>query len=189
MRAWRRYVVLGAGLALGTAALSMTSAGPALAQGALKPLAALIVNDASNPVPVAVVGQPVRQPYSFDDVGQCNTANCFFDYPTVPAGKRLVVLHVNGIARANAPPVFDQAELVSSNTENALGARHTFGLTQIGRAGSSNVLDTWGFNSPVLAFVESGQSPRVTIHTSVGMTAGAFVFSQVTVSGYLEDAP
>jgi hypothetical protein len=189
MRAWRRYVVLGAGLALGTAALSMTSAGPALAQGALKPLAALIVNDASNPVPVAIVGQAARQPYSFDDVGECNTANCFFDYPKVPAGKRLVLLHVSGIARANAPTVFDQAELISSNTENEFGARHYFAVAQIGRNGSSVVADTWGFNSSVLAFVEAGQSPRVSMMTSVGMPAGGFAFSQVTLSGYLEDAP
>jgi hypothetical protein len=186
---WRRYVVAVTGLTLGAAALSMSSAGPVLAQGALKPLAALIVNDATQPVPVAVVGQAERRPYSFDDVGECNTSNCFFHYPEVPAGKRLVILHISGIARANAPSVFDQAELVSSNTETASGARHYFAITQIGRAGSSVAADTWGVNSPVLAFVEAGQAPRVTMMTSVGVPGGGFVFSQVTLSGYLEDAP
>ena len=38
------------------------------------------------------------------------------------------------------------------------------------------------------AFVEAGRSPRVTILTSVAI-AGGFAFSQVTLSGYLEDAP
>jgi hypothetical protein len=181
-------VVLSAAVGLAAAVLSMTSAGPALAQGALKPLSALIVNDAAHPVPVAVLNQAQRQPYSFDDVGECNAANCFFEYPTVPAGKRLVIQHVGGIARAGAPTVFDQAELVTSQTENDFGARNYFAMTQIGRAGSSIVADTWGFNSPVLAFVEAGGSPRVTMFTSVG-PSGGFVFSQVTLSGYLEDAP
>jgi hypothetical protein len=188
MTNWRRYVVVAAGAGAVTAALSMTSAGPALAQGALKPLAALIVNDPSQPIPVAVLNQSPRQPYSFDDVGECNAANCFFnDYPTVPYGKRLVILHVNGIARADSPTVFDQAELVSNNTEVDTGARHTFAMTKIGRAGSSVGADTWGFNSSVLAFVETGSAPRVSMYTSVGISG--FTFSQVTLSGYLEDAP
>ena len=82
MRAWRRYVVVGAGLGFAAAALSMTNAAPALAQGALKPLSALIVNDATQPVPVAVLNQPARTPYAFDDVGSCNEFHCFFEYPT-----------------------------------------------------------------------------------------------------------
>lgn len=189
MRAWQRYVVFGVGVGLVSAALSMTTAGPAVAQGVLRPLSALIVNDATQPIPVAVLGQPERTPYSFDDVGECNSVNCFFDdYPTVPEGKRLVILHASGIARADAPTVFDQAELLTSNTENEFGARHYFAVTQIGRDGSSVVANTWGFNAPVLAFVEAGQAPRVSMLTSVGISP-AFSFSQVTLSGYLEDAP
>ncbi len=187
MSAWRRYVVLAGGVGLVSATVSMTSTGSALAQGALKPLSALIVNDATQPIPVAVLNQPEREPYSYDDVGECNVANCFFSYPTVPDGKRLVILHVSGIARADAPTVFDQAELLTNQTENEFGARHYFGMTQIGRAGSSVVSNTWGFNSPVLAFVEAGQAPRVSMLSSVG-PSGAFVFSQATLSGYLEDA-
>jgi hypothetical protein len=50
----RRYVVIAAGTGLIAAVLSVTGALPVLAQGALKPLAALIVNDESSPVPVRV---------------------------------------------------------------------------------------------------------------------------------------
>ncbi|AMY10723.1 hypothetical protein LuPra_03962 [Luteitalea pratensis] len=50
----RRYVGIAAGTALVAAVLSVSGALPALAQGALKPLAALIVNDESHPVPVLV---------------------------------------------------------------------------------------------------------------------------------------
>jgi hypothetical protein len=143
----------------------------------------------ADPIPVALVGQAARIPYSDDDVGECNTANCFFEYPTVPAGKRLVILHANGVARPGATTtVFDQAELVTSDTESATGARHTFAMTKIGRAGSSIGADTWGFDAPVLAFVTAGNAPRVTMFTSVGIPEG-FMFSQVTLSGYLEDAP
>jgi hypothetical protein len=50
----RRYVGIAAGTALVAAVLSVTGALPALAQGALKPLMALIVNDVNNPVPVVI---------------------------------------------------------------------------------------------------------------------------------------
>lgn len=50
----RRYVALAAGTGLIAAVLSVTGGLPALAQGALKPLAALIVNDVNNPVPVVI---------------------------------------------------------------------------------------------------------------------------------------
>ena len=51
----RRYVGIAVGLGLVLVVLSATNAGPAFAQGALKPIMAFIVNDSSNPVPVRVV--------------------------------------------------------------------------------------------------------------------------------------
>jgi hypothetical protein len=50
----RRYIEMTLGVGLIVAALSATGALPAAAQGAVKPLLALIVNDAANPVPVAL---------------------------------------------------------------------------------------------------------------------------------------
>ena len=51
----KRYMVVTAGLSLVLAVLALGGAVPAVAQGALKPLQALIINDTSDPVPVTVV--------------------------------------------------------------------------------------------------------------------------------------
>lgn len=184
MRKWQQLAGLAAGLGLVTAVLAMTSPASALAQGALKPLAALIVNDASQPVPVRNVG-PVRTPFSHDDVGECNASNCFFDFPVVPEGRRLVILHASGMARPDSTTtIFDQAQLVTDNTENEFGARHVFAMTRIGQQGSNVLADTWAFNGAVLAFVEAGHQARLTMTTRDG---GTTFFSQATLSGYWED--
>jgi hypothetical protein len=185
MRKGQRYLGLAAGLGVLVAVLSMTGGGSALAQGALKPLEALIVNDSARPVPVSNVNERSRRPFSYDDVGTCNAVNCFFDYPVVPEGKRLVILHVNGIARPQSTTtIFDQAELLTNNTENEFGARNTFGMALIGQEGAAVAANTWGFNSAVLAVVEAGQFARVTMRTRNG---GSTFFSQATIAGYLED--
>ena len=51
----KRYMVVTAGLSLVLAVLALGGAVPAVAQGPLKPLEALIINDTSDPVPVTVV--------------------------------------------------------------------------------------------------------------------------------------
>jgi hypothetical protein len=100
---------------------------------------------------------------------------------------RLVILHVNGIARPDSTTtVFDLAELVTDNTEDESGARNVFAMTRIGQQGSNVIADTWGFNSPVLAFVEEGSTARLTMSTRDG---GATFFSQATISGYWENVP
>jgi hypothetical protein len=59
-------------------------------------------------------------------------------------------------------------------------------MTRIGQQGSNVIADTWGFNSPVLAFVEEGSTARLTMSTRDG---GATFFSQATISGYWENVP
>jgi hypothetical protein len=54
----RRYVGIAVGLGLLLVILSFTNAGPALAQGAVKPVQSFIVNGSANPVPVRVVAPP-----------------------------------------------------------------------------------------------------------------------------------
>jgi hypothetical protein len=51
----KRYMVVTAGLSLVLAVLALGGAVPAVAQGPLKPIEALIINDTSDPVPVTVV--------------------------------------------------------------------------------------------------------------------------------------
>jgi hypothetical protein len=70
-------------------------------------------------------------------VGSCNNFNCFFEFPVVPEGMRLEILHVSGIARPSAAAtIVDQAELITDHTENEqLGARNSFDMALIGEAG------------------------------------------------------
>jgi len=94
----RRYIGIAAGLGLLLVALTVTNAGPALAQGALKPVMALITNDVEHPVPVLVTNttatpalEPFRASLDFTFVA-LNSSRLV---TTVPADKRLVVQHVS----------------------------------------------------------------------------------------------
>jgi hypothetical protein len=187
MTSWQRYLGIAAGIGIVVAVLSAAGGGSALAQGALKPLSALIVNNATQPVPVALVGEPHQAPFSYDQVGTCNDYNCFMDFPVVPAGKRLVIQHVGAIARPSAATtIVDLAELVTNNTEDPnYGVRNTFGMTLIGQVGQNIIANTYGMNQPVLAFVNAGSYARITLSTRNG---GNVFFSQATISGYMVDA-
>jgi hypothetical protein len=58
----KRYIGVAIGLGLLLVVLALTSAGPALAQGAIKPIMAFIVNDRANPVPVVVTNDTPAPP-------------------------------------------------------------------------------------------------------------------------------
>lgn len=132
------------------------------------------------------VDEPGRVPYSEDIVGTCNAVNCFFTFATVPAGKRLVIEQVQGLARSSSTSaVFSDAELLTSSTVRpGFSVRNNFRMAILGLAGSSNVYNGWFFNSPTKAYVEAGSAPSLTMHQS---TAAAVIFSQATISGYLVD--
>ena len=88
MTKWQRYVGLTAALGVSVMALSLTDAGQVFAQGALKPLSALIVNDASSPVPVVASERfptPFQAHLSFS--GGSGNETCV----NVPAGYGLIV--------------------------------------------------------------------------------------------------
>jgi hypothetical protein len=187
MGKWQRYV--GAAIAVGVlvGVVSLSSTGSALAQSPLKPLMTLIVNGDDSPVPVRVIGEPARRPYAVDDVGTCNNSNCFFEFPAVPEGMRLEILHVSGIARPSAATtIIDMAQLVTDDTEHSHLARNTIAVELIGRSGVNVAADTYGFNQPVLAHVRAGNVPRLVMSTRDG---GAVFFSQATISGYLVEVP
>jgi hypothetical protein len=90
---------------MATACLAATCfASPALAQGALKPVDALIVNPPSRPVPVAVISAPVppgegaREVFStaYSLIFSNNFIACTGG--SVPTGKRLVLEHMSASA-------------------------------------------------------------------------------------------
>jgi hypothetical protein len=80
--------------------LSLTSAGPALAQP-FKPLMALIINDATNPVPVVDVGTPTPVPEPFQhQVSSFVPSSLTLQ---VPENKRLVIEFYSGTAGTEVP--------------------------------------------------------------------------------------
>lgn len=96
-----------------------------------------------------------------------------------------MIEHIAGVVRPNSnASVYDIAELVTNSSVDQFGVRNDFPMTMISRAGSSNIANTWGFNQPVIAYVEAGQHAMVTMSASV---SGAAFFAQATISGYLVD--
>jgi hypothetical protein len=100
-------------IAVAAALCSGLPLAPAFAQGALKPVDALVVNPPSRPVPVAIVSAPAqagegsREAYSQRVVvpfgggaGSCTSSLTPF---AVPSGKRLVLTHLAGVASLPAP--------------------------------------------------------------------------------------
>lgn len=58
MKSYRSYLGVAAGVVLLAATLTVTGVVPAVAQGPLRPMMALIVNDSSSPVPVSFAAPP-----------------------------------------------------------------------------------------------------------------------------------
>ena len=94
-----RFVLVSAGLVAVAVMLSLTNAGPALAQ-TFKPVMSLIVNDATRPVPIVAT-----EPLPVIDAGAA--AQPFQQFVrsadnsvTVPEGKRLVIEFVSGTSSA-----------------------------------------------------------------------------------------
>jgi hypothetical protein len=136
---------------------------------------------------VRSVDEPGRVPFSQDAVSSCNAVNCFSTFAAVPTGKRLVVEHIEGLARAtSAATTFGVAELDTSSegVNPPTGIPIEFHMTQFGSAGASNVGYGWGFNQLVKAYVDAGSSARVTMSEDV---QGTVFFAHVVISGYLVD--
>ena len=190
----RRYLGIAVGLGLLLAVLSVTSAGPVLAQGAIKPIMAFIVNDSANPVPTRNVNdranpvptrnidEPGRVPYQVE--ASVSAASCAFNgviytcdkvFPPVPAAKRLIVEHLSTFqALSSGTP--DVIRFLNANFATLFWVQPTFST----RAG----LPTHFFlDRPVRVYYEPTTSPTVRIQTN-----GAPEVILVTLHGYLVDA-
>jgi hypothetical protein len=100
-------------LLLPVAALcAATALNPAVAQGALKPVEALVINPPTRPVPVTVLSAPAqpgegsREAYQTAKQLTLQSQNFNCTQLAVPAGKRLVVEHVSGHGIIAAPGAF-----------------------------------------------------------------------------------
>lgn len=155
----RRLFSLVAAMAL-VAVLGKFYAVPAMAQT----LSAMLVRN---------VDEKGRAPYMHYGVRVCQgDAICDLYFPPVPAGKRLVVEHVNGGVSFAANTLRFTALVAPQNTQFLLPARP---ITD------PNLMIV---NEAVLAFFESGQSPvfRVGLSSTTDTTP-----INAAISGYLVD--
>jgi hypothetical protein len=147
----------------------------------------------NTPLPVSLTSNgnnPASQPYTQEVIStSCNASFCFFTFPAVPAGKRLVIQQLNLIVRpASTTTIVDQAKLTTSTEPaNSSGADFYFPMTLIGMAGVGNVFNTYSANSAVVAYAEAGVQPALeTANRTAGSTSD---FGIATISGYLVDVP
>ena len=125
----RRYIGIAVFLGLLVVILSFTNTGSALAQGALKPVMAFIINDSANPVPVTgtigvspgssiTIDNPTTSPVFVRDVDRVGAreivsssipvsmgggAGSCSAAIVVPDGKRLVIEHMSAILQLEVP--------------------------------------------------------------------------------------
>ena len=179
--------------AAGALLAAMAAATPAFAQGAIKPLEAVIVNPDTRPVPVAdkalldaikaLSEAGARTPYQHaiyfnQGTTTCTTFVCRVTFPAVPTGKRLVVTHAS--ARFGLPVGNQFAEvMLSDSTFNAQGP--------LLPAPVSTGPGTFVASSPITYYVEAGRSPVLQLQ---GINiAFASLTATAAVVGHLVDAP
>lgn len=139
---------------------------PVLAQGALKPLEAVIVNPESRPVPVADkallevaraileatrASDQTTQPYQQTTQSiVCGSHACTATFAVVPAGKRLVVTHVSAQFALPGVDGFPSVALTTSSLQSP--PRLLFAPTNHGPG-------SYILSSPVTFYVEAGVAP------------------------------
>jgi hypothetical protein len=160
-----------------------------------------ITNDASSPVPVTGTihdaDAPGRTPYSTRSQilpagggGGCfNTSDCsnysggstiaLFDLPTVPAGKRWVVVAASGGLTGGSPRI-NQIELLNNR-----GGIVFDGLKWIfaGPFGTGVAFSSAVYSQELFATFEPGETPSVRVSSNAALGYSVIVFH-----GYLVDA-
>ena len=143
-----------------------------------------LVNTTANPAIVSDMNDPGRVPYQSSVFGttqsNCSGAGneCFFVFPTVPAGHRLVIQHVSGFIQATSGAVPALVGIPLSNNQDT---------TSFLVAAQSNVDGGLvAFDQPVLVYVDEGISPRVAVELASTPAAGN-ASQGAFLSGYLLD--
>ena len=137
-----------------------------------------------------------RNPFSALHNPNAATADCIAEgggfqdctytggFPTVPAGKRLVITDLSGQARA---PASCKIASISLRTDNAGGGTFNQPFTFAVPHQNLAIAEVADFHERMLAFVEAGSSPAFDVGASC---SGLSVFEQVvTISGYLVNLP
>ena len=159
--------------------LSATSAGPALAQP-FKPLMALIINDAANPVPVVDVGTPAPAAEPFQ-----HQVSSFVQQSLslpVPAGKRLVIEFYSGTAATHVPCAMAAMKIETKLSAADLEHKLLAVPVVLGQASDFN---QYTISQQVRLYADPGTFVQFAASTNPGCPAD---FLGVA-SGYLIDVP
>jgi len=136
-----------------------------------------VVNPTSSPVASLNVTDPGRIAYQsvVNNVGKCSGAECFFTFPTVPSGHRVVVQHIGGIVDFNSSPGDIEVEVFSNS----------FPVITFFFAARPTVLNSSPLDQPVLFYVDSGDNVTVEVLLGNGANFSGDSTSQfVTLMGY-----
>jgi hypothetical protein len=160
--------------------LSLTSAGPAVAQ-TFKPVMSFIINDASNPVPVVDVGAVVpasEEPFQHD-VSSFVQASLSLQ---VPEDKRAVLEFYSGTAATAVPCAVAAIAITTNLGDGAL--QHRVAATPVVQGQASE------FNQYVISQqVRLYAAPGTSIQFSPSTIPGCPTSFLGVVSGYFIDVP
>lgn len=126
------------------------------------------------------VDEPGRNPYQqTGSISSCTNGSCAFNFPFVPAGKRLVIQSVSIGFRTTAYPSYKQAVL-NTLYDNVV---HYLPIEYQGGNSSNGYL--FIVNQTVQRYYDAGQQPRLDLFV-LGSYQGTQSF---TISGYLINLP
>jgi len=148
----------------------------------------ITITPTGNTLTIAATGaeEPGRMPYQetkvFSFTGFCVNGTCNIDFSAVPTGKRLVIRNISAVFRLSANAFIEDASF-----GNGFGNLQVFVPTTLqGKTAGSEAIDFYMANQSVLAFADSGTTPRFHVQTSPG--PGLFTHA-VTLTGYYVDVP
>jgi hypothetical protein len=132
-------------------------------------------NDVGAPVPVRDAAIPNRQPFQFT----FHSTGLLGDSYTVPAGKRLVVRHLNGLTQASQDTTFIEVGIQDATSFDPAVT------VVMEREGVSGILFRYVLNAEVEATYGAGH----TVISEALSPSGGIDGFRLLISGYLEDAP
>ena len=175
MQSLKNGLIVGAGLMVFTLVGTVMNNGRSADAARAADLGPTVTIAGPLPVPIRNSDEKGRIPYQQSGGTGCNTGLCDLAFPSVPAGKRLVIEHVS--ANVNPNPGIG---VIGVFLEGASGFSY-WSLPGHSLATPELV----SVNEQVLAYFESGEIPFVRVAWNSPTTnTGAF---QAVISGYLVD--
>ncbi|MBW4623193.1 MAG: hypothetical protein KME17_28025 [Cyanosarcina radialis HA8281-LM2] len=134
---------------------------------------------------VRIADEPGRNPYQQSGSGTCdNSQSCYFEFPPVPAGKRLVIQSVSLVTHAFSYPSGMKAAMLFKKSDNKVV--YFLPLEYVG--GSSTSAYSFVANQTVQRYFEAGEQPamRANLEGAKSPLPGSAHF---TITGYLVNLP